>query len=551
MRRSLLSLALFLIMGAAGTLAAQDAKLNALLNAVKANPKNASAHFNLAVEYYNRQQLESALPEFERAVKLNSKDKDAKEMAAVTKGILAFRNKEFDSAASSFRTALKVNPKSPDAIQYLPHSYMYLKEYDKAEKGYLAYLQAFPGDKETVRIANHNLSKLYIEQKRYPEAQGALKKLLAVDPKNFDAHKNLGFVLFSQKDYAGAASSLERSLKIKKDAQAYKILGFSYYNLGRFKDATSKYEASLKLDKSDPELYYNLAVAYYDNAQYDEAADAFGTAMTLNPEAPDAATFQAQAIEMAINGHMEKGSNLYLNNEYSRAIEEWQAVLKYQPGHKEAQAFLSDAKGKLKGEVRKHVRSGRELSRQGKNLEALRELNLALSMDPQNKDALTAVNQLKVKRSEKVGSYLEQGDDYLATKDYAAAIQKYRGALKVNPEDARVKTKLSRAKTLQKQEELQEGHPIVRGSPAAGPHQARGRGLPLPVPLPPAGPREGPAGRGDSAVCVGGEGQGPREVPGRRIPRTRQRDGQRGHPEDDRPAVQGQGPIREGEGHVL
>ncbi len=450
MKRTTLFLLSALLLAIYAPVRGQDAKLNALQTAVKANQGDANAHFNLGVEYLNRQNYELAIPELERAVKLNSKDQQAKELLAVARGIQVYMQKDYGKASEYFQETLELNPQNPNANQLLANCYLYQKQYDKAEKAYQDYKAAFPKDREAVKIANQNLAKLYIDQKRYPEALTALKGQVAVDPNSFDAYNNMGVVYFYLKDHTNAALSWEKALKIKKSAQTFKFLGFSYYNLGNYAKAISNYESSLKLDKSDYELYYNLAVAYYDNSLYDKAVNAFASAFKLNPEDSNAATGQAQAIEAAINSHMEKGSNLYLNNEYSKAVAEWQTVLKYQSDHKEAKAFIGDARAKLKEEVDNHISDGKAFAKQGKNVDALRELNLALAMDPENAEAKSTIAQLKVLRSEKVGSYLEQGDDYLAAKDYAAAIAKYRSALKTNPEDATAKARVAKAAAAQK-----------------------------------------------------------------------------------------------------
>ncbi len=447
----LLMVAVLAVLLAPATLRAQDRALDAAKAAVQANPKDAVAHFNLGLLHFNRQSFDEALPSFEQAVKLDSKDKTAKEMLETTRGVQAYFKKDHKKAAESFKKALSYNPQNQSAGQLLGNCYLYMKEYDKAEKSYQDYLKAFPNNKDAAKVANQNLSKLYIDQKRYPEAITALKNLLAADPKNADAHNNLGVVYFRTKDFTNAAASWEKALKIRpKDAQALKFLGFSYYNQGKFKEAISRYESSLKLEKNDPELYFNMAVAYLDNGQYDRSAEAFGAALKIDPKDSSAATGQVQAIAAAINNHMERGSNLYLDNEYSGAIKEWKAVLRYQNDHKEAKAFIEDAESKLKGEVDKHLAAGREYIRKGRNVDALRELDLALAMDPNNAEAKAAKQKMVLKRSEKVGSFLEQGNEYLAAKDYPAAIQKFRAALRENNADAKAKAALAKAKTAQK-----------------------------------------------------------------------------------------------------
>ena len=136
----------------------------------------------------------------------------------------------------------------------------------------------------------------------------------------FSGYQNLGVAYFELKDYADAVDAWEKALLVHSDAQIDKFLGFSYYNLGQFSNAIEHYESSLKLNPDDSETYYNLAVAYNDNSLYDEAAVAFAQAFKINPKDSNAAVGQAQAIEAAVNSHMEKGSNYSLNNQFSIAL---------------------------------------------------------------------------------------------------------------------------------------------------------------------------------------------------------------------------------------
>jgi len=77
MKRKWLSyLLLFIALASpAFSAAAEDVKLKVLLAAVAANPGEPNTHFNLGVEYYNRGQYELALPELEKASKMNSSDR--------------------------------------------------------------------------------------------------------------------------------------------------------------------------------------------------------------------------------------------------------------------------------------------------------------------------------------------------------------------------------------------------------------------------------------------------------------------------------------------
>ena len=340
MKKMILKGFLAIVIGCFSTMVmAQDsASEKALLAAIQANPNDPTAHFNLGISYFNEQKYDLATPEFQKCVQINSNDAKAKEMYESSAGISAYFLHNYPVAVDHLKNALSINPENPNANLLISDAYVQLKDYTSAEASLKKYETVSPEGKEK---ASEILSKIYMDQKRYQEATVELKNVVEANPKNFEANENLGVAYFQMKDYKDAAHYWEKTVDIQKDAQTYKFLGFSYYNLGDFTDAISNYKKSIELESSKPaadqnseslgETYFNLAVAYNDNALYDDAADAFQHAFKINPKDSNAAVGQAQAIEAATNAHMEKASSYLLNNQYIDAIYDWQQVLKFQP----------------------------------------------------------------------------------------------------------------------------------------------------------------------------------------------------------------------------
>jgi tetratricopeptide (TPR) repeat protein len=182
-----------------------------------------------------------------------------------------------------------------------------------------------------------NLSKVYVVQKRYQDAVVTLNKVLARQPRHFEALNNLGGVYFQLNQYADAADAWKKAVGAFRGdtdagdkASVHKYLGYSYYRLGRLQDAVDSYAKSLKFGPDDPDVLYNLGVADLDRGMYDSAAQAFEKAFAVNPSDSNAALGKAQAIDEAINEHMERGSSYMVNGEYSRHLVE-EAVVGYSP----------------------------------------------------------------------------------------------------------------------------------------------------------------------------------------------------------------------------
>lgn len=69
-----------------------------------------------------------------------------------------------------------------------------------------------------------------------------------------------------------------------EDMPLYNSLGISLRKQGRWKDAINEYKKAIKVVPKDEVLYYNLALAYVDGKQIDQALTCIHYAFKLNPE---------------------------------------------------------------------------------------------------------------------------------------------------------------------------------------------------------------------------------------------------------------------------
>lgn len=415
-----------------GLLRADDAKIQALQDAIKAAPNDSKAHFNLGVTYLNQSQYDLAVPEFETCVRLDSNDSQAKELMEMCLGISACVEKnDCSSAISHFQNVLKINPNNKDILYYLYHCQ----------------------------------SAIAMDQKKinYKDAEDPLEKILDLhvnnDEVNFKALYQLGGLNYQQKQYKEAIGYMEKAVQLKKDAPTFMYIGLSNYYLGNFNQAIDNYKKSIEIETAKPsadqdsssldETYYNLAVAYFDNSLYDEAVDAFDHAFKSNPKDSNAAIGKADAIDAAITAHMDKANGFLLNNQYSDAIGEWQKVLSYQPDNKQVNDFIADSKKKLETEVQKHYQAGLKFQKSGNTLRAINEWNAAIEMDPANEEVKNALSSLKNITKEQVGALLAEGNELAAQKDYTGALAKYLMAKNMSPSSEVVQAKIHKIRALQ------------------------------------------------------------------------------------------------------
>jgi len=123
----------------------------------------------------------------------------------LNQGVQAFKNAQYPEAVERFKTAVELDPTFSTARLYLATAYMqqYIpgamspENEQMAKAAYDQFMKVLEQDpKNNVAVAS--VASLYLNQKKWDEAQQWYEKLTAVDPTNADADYSLGFVAWSK-----------------------------------------------------------------------------------------------------------------------------------------------------------------------------------------------------------------------------------------------------------------------------------------------------------------------------------------------------------------
>src|SRR5262245_27392122 len=120
-------------------------------------------------------------------------------------GVNAFKNAQYAEAVESFKKAVDLDPDFPTARLYLATAYMqqYIPGAESPENKQMAQaaydqfmkvLEQSPNDK----VAIASIGSLYLNQKKFDDAQKWYEKLTSVDPQNKEAWYSLGFIAWSK-----------------------------------------------------------------------------------------------------------------------------------------------------------------------------------------------------------------------------------------------------------------------------------------------------------------------------------------------------------------
>jgi Tfp pilus assembly protein PilF len=123
----------------------------------------------------------------------------------LNKGVQAFKSAQYPDAVENFKKAVEYDPNFPTARLYLATAYMQqyipgaespenMQMAQAAHDQFMKVLEQNPKDK----VAMASIASLYLNQKKWDEAQQWYEKLIAVDPTNADAYYSLGFIAWSK-----------------------------------------------------------------------------------------------------------------------------------------------------------------------------------------------------------------------------------------------------------------------------------------------------------------------------------------------------------------
>jgi tetratricopeptide (TPR) repeat protein len=221
------------------------------------NPNCWVGHDNLGSVLLQQGQIDEAMAQYNKALKINSNDTNAH----YNLGNSLFQKGQLDEAMVEFEKALKINPN---------------------------YVEA-----------HTNLGNALFQKGQVDEAMVEFEKALKINPNYVEAHTNLGNALFQKGQVDEAIAEHQKALGINPNfANAHNSLGAALARKGHLDEAIEQYQKALKINPNFIEPRYNLGNALFQKGQLDEAIVQFQEVVRLNPNDKDAQNNLAKAQAM-------------------------------------------------------------------------------------------------------------------------------------------------------------------------------------------------------------------------------------------------------------
>jgi Tfp pilus assembly protein PilF len=263
-----------------------DDSIAAYRKAVAAKPDIFESNLNLGLMLARTDNPE-AETYLRAATKLKPTDKteDGLSRAWLSLAHVLEANKPEDAVAA-YREAIHLQPGNAETHLALGALLEKQKDENNAEQEYqLALKLAPPAGASSSSEAATALANLYMQEKRFPEAETMLRKLTVARPAEATLHVQLGRVLAAGGKYDEAASEMEAGLKLTPgDTSAVRDLADIYALQKKNANSEPLYRELLKTTPNDAVLHHSLGKSLLDQHKFPEAQAEFLAAIKLKPD---------------------------------------------------------------------------------------------------------------------------------------------------------------------------------------------------------------------------------------------------------------------------
>jgi tetratricopeptide (TPR) repeat protein len=233
-------------------------------------------------------------------------------------GVVAEDLKEFEAASGFYRRAYAINPGSYEIYMALVRVTL--------SAGIEPAKEALPSPPENLAASqNLALGKLFTSGGWYEHAISRFEEAVRLDPTNETATANLALAYKNVGKTSAAIDLIRKAVKERPSAALYNLLAGLDEESGEFVEAVQSFQRAVELDPNNEQYYFDLGMEYlshftfgpaaevyrvgtqkfprssrqylglafshYAAREYAEAADAFTTALEIDPGSP--AVFQA------------------------------------------------------------------------------------------------------------------------------------------------------------------------------------------------------------------------------------------------------------------
>jgi tetratricopeptide (TPR) repeat protein len=218
-----------------------------------------------------------------------------------------------------------VTPKIPGPVTFADGQAAYqARKYSDAT----ALFERYTGQRPANAWGHYMLGLSAWKSGDLTKSEQAFEKALSVDPMHVKSLVNLSRVFIEEKRYDDALDRLTTAAEINPEStEVFRLIGRTYVAQGKTGDAMHAYRRAIEIDQLDPWSMNNLGLLLVETKRADEALPLLARAVELRPGVP---AF-----------HNNLGMALEHTGRFKAAAEAYKAALTADPGYDKAKRNLA------------------------------------------------------------------------------------------------------------------------------------------------------------------------------------------------------------------
>jgi tetratricopeptide (TPR) repeat protein len=249
--------------------------------ALQLKPGIPGLRLNLGLALFKAGDLKGAIPEF--ATLLKSSPPNSVEALRYTTllGMAHYGLGQFTQAAPYLKTAADADPQNVPIRLALAHSLLWSKQYSKVLDVYHEILTLDPDSAEADMLAGEALD----EMKNSSGAIEMFRKAALAKPNEPNVHFGLGYLLWTQKQYADAIREFQAELANDPNhSQSMLYMADAYIQMNQYAEAGPLLEKSIKIDPALGLAHLDLGILAANEGRNDDALREFLAAEKIMPD---------------------------------------------------------------------------------------------------------------------------------------------------------------------------------------------------------------------------------------------------------------------------
>lgn len=258
----------------------------AFIQALEADPQNATAHNNLGFLLTRQGRFEEALQHLEQALVINPEN----DTAHLNKGNVHLAMGDLSPAYEHYSKSLEVNNENPLAWEMYARFFMAANQPEEASQAWAQAVQLKPDDLN-YRL---ELAVCLIASGRYLDARYVLEELVQYDAENVRVWTQLGIVYLMRKDFGTAAGLFTRALGLMpEDESARYHLGLTCLATGEREKAEQEFHRIVQLHPKNIKARTDLAVLLLSRGDLESVLGELETCLSIDSDYSKALYYRA------------------------------------------------------------------------------------------------------------------------------------------------------------------------------------------------------------------------------------------------------------------